>query len=96
MKACALLVLLVFAALALSAPATATTYPRTCGKATYRGESFVLRAHLISCSKGKPYALNYLRKRKKPKGWRCSNGKKQDSIRFICRKSKSSFLAIVR
>lgn len=96
MKSCALLVPAVLVSLALGAPASATTYPRTCGKTTYKGERFLLRAHLISCSKGKPYALSYLRERKRPKGWRCTNGKPGESIRFVCRKRRASFLAIVR
>jgi hypothetical protein len=82
------------AALALATPASATTYPRTCGKTTWKGTTYVIRTHLLTCSKGKPYAINYLRKRKRPAGWKCTNGKSGDSIKFVCRRKRSSFLTI--
>lgn len=96
MKAQFALVAAVLAVVMIPAPAGATTYPRTCGSTTWKGDRFILKAHLISCSKGKRYGLDYLRKRKRPKGWSCTNGKQGESIRFICRKSGASFLAIVK
>lgn len=90
------LLLPVTGTLAFAWPAGATTYPRTCGTTTWKGTDYVIRTHRLTCSKGKPYTINYLRHRKRPAGWRCSNGKPGDSIRFVCRKSRSSFLAIVK
>lgn len=84
------------AALALPAvPADATTYPRTCGTTKVKGKKYVIRTHLLTCTKGKPYAIEYLKRKRAPKGWRCTNyDRSQTSVVFTCRRRNRDFLAI--
>ena len=55
---------------ALAAPAVADP-PRTCGRLSYSGAAYVLRAHRVTCGFALRSARTYLAHKKSPKGYRC-------------------------
>jgi hypothetical protein len=90
-------VLAAVVAVGLAAPAGATTSPRVCGKVTIKGQEYLIKTHLLTCSKGKPYATTYLKRHRRPKGWKCTDyPPEQSAIAFTCRRSGRDFLAIRR
>ena len=76
----------------LALPAGATTTPRTCGKVTVEEREYVIKTHLLTCSKGKPYATNYLRHGASPKGWHCTSyPRDSDRVHLPARRHETSW-----
>jgi hypothetical protein len=62
--------LVTLALVVLAAPAVADP-PRTCGRLSYAGAAYVLRAHRVTCGFALRSARTYLAHKKSPKGYRC-------------------------
>jgi hypothetical protein len=56
--------------LLLVVPAAADP-PRTCGRLSYSGAAYVLRAHRVTCGFALRSARTYLAHEQAPKGYRC-------------------------
>lgn len=83
------------AGLALPSGAGAVISPRTCGTQVYKEKRYLIRAHVISCSKAKRYARDYLVHRRKPPGWRCQRFDARTSkLAFRCSRSRADVFAI--
>ena len=94
-----LTLLLVTCALAVAlaaTPASAIVDPVSCGTTTVNGKRYQIKVDQITCAKGKPYAREYLRTRRKPTGYRCTNYPSSSKFKFICRRGDRTFLAIKR
>ena len=85
------------AATALALPAAATVSPSNCGRTEVRGKTYEIKTHVISCRRGKPMAVDYLRTGRRPRGYSCRDySARVTKFRFICRRGGSDFLAIRR
>jgi len=84
--------------LLLSASATATIAPRNCGAITAKGKRYTVKAHIVGCSKAKPWMDRYLEMGRRPpvSGWRCKTFSGSGSIRARCAKADRDFFAIKR
>ena len=67
----ALAPVLAVAALALLAVPASADPPRTCGRLSYAGAAYVLRAHRVTCGFALRSAKTYLAHKTSPKGYRC-------------------------
>ena len=90
-------VLALVLAFALAMPAAATIAPRNCGPISAKGVRYTVKAHIVGCSKAKPWADRYLETGRKPSGYSC---RKYDPdvtrIRFRCTRGTRDFYAIRR
>lgn len=85
------------AMLVFSVMASATMPPRSCGNVRVRHHTYLVKAHLIPCSQGKPWAVSYLRSGKHPRGYSCRKfDPDQTEIRFLCSKGIKDFYALRR
>lgn len=89
---------LALAALLAIAPATATIAPRNCGLISAKGKRYTVKAHIIGCSKAKPWMDRYLETGRRPpvSGWRCRTFSGTGSIKARCVKADRDFFAIKR
>ncbi len=81
--------------LAVAQPAGAIVPPKDCGTTTVKSKRYQIKADQMRCSRAKDYARDYLRKRDRPRGYRCKNysGSK---LKFRCQRGSKTFFAIKR
>jgi hypothetical protein len=70
MRALALALCLAAAAACCAVPASADP-PRTCGRLSYGGSAYVIRAHRVTCGFALKSAKRYLAHKASPHGFRC-------------------------
>jgi hypothetical protein len=56
-----------------------------CGHVTVNHKSYSVRAHVLSCSKARPWTVSYLSHRRAPRGYRCRRfSPKITRVLFVC------------
>jgi hypothetical protein len=85
------------AAMALAAaPAPAVVPPRDCGPMEVKGERYKIKADQLRCKPARRYALDYLKRGDKPRGYTCQKGDRGSKLEFRCYKGIKEFFAIRR
>ncbi len=76
--------------------AGATVPPKDCGNITVKSKRYQIKADQMRCRTAKTYSRRYLRRHKRPSGYRCNNYSSGTALRFRCSKSIRVFFAIRR
>lgn len=86
---------LIAAGLAFASLSAATIPPKYCGYITAKGKRYQVKAHIVGCSKAKPWMDRYLETGRKPpiSGWSCRKFT-GTLIRARCVKADRDFYAI--
>ena len=95
---CVLAVVLAAVAVSLASalPASAVVPPTNCGNVKVKGDKFNVKADQIRCRKAKPFAVDYLKHKDHPRGYKCENYGAGTRIEFRCAKGIKVFFAIRR
>jgi len=95
---CVLALVLATAAVALASalPASAVVPPTNCGNVKVKGDKFNVKADQIRCKKAKRFAVDYLKHKDHPRGYKCENYGAGTRIEFRCAKGIKVFFAIRR
>ena len=83
-------------ALASALPASAVVPPTNCGNVKVKGDKFNVKADQIRCKKAKRFAVDYLKHKDHPRGYKCENYGAGTRIEFRCAKGIKVFFAIRR
>lgn len=68
---------------AMAAPAPAVVPPRDCGITKIRGKRYTIKADRITCRTAERYIINWVRERRRPRGWTCKTYSGQ-KLRYRC------------
>jgi hypothetical protein len=77
-------------------PASAVVPPTNCGNVKVKGDKFNVKADQIRCKKAKRFAVDYLKHKDHPRGYKCENYGAGTRIEFRCAKGIKVFFAIRR
>jgi len=77
-------------------PAPAPVPPRDCGMVDAHGKRFNIKADQIRCRTARSYAKDYLRRSRKPSGYRCRSYGRETRIEFRCSKGLRILFAVRR
>ena len=83
-------------ALASALPASAVVPPTNCGNVEVKGDKFNVKADQIRCKKARPFAVDYLKRKDRPRGYQCESFGADTRIEFRCAKGIKVFFAIRR